>query len=266
MQAVPVPSVPSAGAAQGWLMTIFYIIVGLIAGYGVYKMVMKFVDSTTSTSGNLASGTPLDGKTPYTVTGSAPILSAPQGQYGIQFWAFIKDWDYNDGQEKPVLSRSDTSGNYNPQILLHPTDNQLMVRVHYLPADSSDHDGHFEVFECDVPNVPLQSWFSVSVSLDNKNLDTYINGKLVRSCLVPGVPINVTSNALVGEKGGFSGQLIDMHFYNKALTPLDASSFYNNGNSAPGGNASPDNPIGRYNFKFAIVDKATDQDIKEFSF
>jgi len=75
----------------------------------------------------------IDGKERTVVTG----ISAPIGQgadYGLQFWMYIKDWDYKFGSAKNVVKRvgANNTAIANPDITLNPTDNSLDVSVSLL--------------------------------------------------------------------------------------------------------------------------------------
>jgi hypothetical protein len=74
--------------------------------------------------------TPLDGKTPTTIP-AANVQASSGADNGVQFWMFIKDWDYSFGKEKGILVRKDSTNaaRFNPKISLHPTDNSLNVSV-----------------------------------------------------------------------------------------------------------------------------------------
>lgn len=124
---------------------------------------------------------------------------------------FVNDWSYKFGEDKPVIVRNDPTNPaiMNPNITLHPTDNSLNIGISVFPneAGSADTTGtsNDDVFTCTVPNIPLQTWFAVSMTVFEKNLDVYINGMLVKSCALPGVPKPATSDIQLNPDGGFSG-------------------------------------------------------------
>lgn len=257
-----VSNVGSAVASTGskiweWVKWLLYLAVigGII--YGVYYY---FTSSSSGSSSTAATGGK-DGKDEQDI--SAKNITAPQGQWGIQFWMMISDWDYKYGSPKGVLSRTDGSGNVNPEITLHPTDNKMIVKISYLPAEHQEGDD-LKTFECVVPNIPLQSWFSMSVSMQQRNLDIYMNGLLLKSCFIPGVPINLFSGAKISPSGGFSGKVSDVTFSSTALQPSDAMSYYQKGSTAPGSSVNSLNPISRYDLKLSVVDSATDKEIKSY--
>jgi len=198
-----------------------------------------------------------------------PAATAPIGQgadYGIQFWMYIKDWDYKFGQAKDIVKR--VSGNnasmFNPRITLHPTDNSLQVAVRYFSQSTSSTatgstNSSGDVFTCTVENVPLQAWFSVSVTLFDRNMDVYINGRLVKSCVIPGVPRPATGDIIVNDSGGFSGSICNLRAYGGMLTPSDAQAFFGSGTTCgvAGMKQSDDSNFAKifgYTFRFAVLD------------
>ena len=181
---------------------------------------------------------PLDGKVVTTIPASnAPITQGADN--GIQFWMFIKDWDYKFGKKKSVIYRRDSTNPAfrNPDVSLHETDNSLNVKVSIFPAGSgagqssapgaaNDAGATGDSYTCTVENVPLQTWFAVSVTVFQRNLDIYINGKLVKSCVLPGVPRPAAGAIMVGDAGGFSGSVCNVHAYPNMLGPTDAAKFF----------------------------------------
>jgi hypothetical protein len=200
-------------------------------------------------------------------SGSAPLSAGTQGAYGMQFWMYIKDWNYNFGKDKNVIVRSDPTNNgiMNPKISLHPTDNSLKVSVSVFPDSTGTssktepapygHSGSTDdVFICEVPDIPLQTWVAVSVTVFSRNLDVYLNGKLVKSCVLSGVPKPVSGDITLNGDGGFSGHLCNFYHYPRMLEPGDAQSFFSQGHSC---SADTDSKVAKatgYGFKFGIYD------------
>ena len=206
--------------------------------------------------------TVVDGK--ITKTLSAATLPAGTTNNSIQFWMYIKDWDYKHNQEKSVLARK---GSGNTKITLHPTDNTLNVAVDIYPATA----GEPGVYTCSVENVPLQAWFSVSVTIFDRNLDVYINGRLVKSCVLPGIPKIAAGDLVLAENGGFSGSLCNVHVYPQMLSPDDAKSFFQAGTTCGEPAMTTYKPsdtefsLFGYKFRLTIFDKYGKQS-KEYNF
>ena len=212
-----------------------------------------------------------DGKTRSVL----PAATAPTGvsDYGMQFWMYISDWDYKFGQEKNIVKRVSTANPTmeNPRISLHPTDNSLNVRVSLYPSSESTtasaatptSGSTADSFTCTVENVPLQAWFAVSVTVFQRNLDIYINGRLVKSCVLPGVPKPVVGDVILSDAGGFSGSLCNLHTYTSMLTPDAAAAFFAAGTTC-GAPAQKTTSVDKdsafitlfgYTFRFSTLDK-----------
>ena len=202
---------------------------------------------------------------------SAPLSGGQDGAYGMQFWMYVQDWNYKYGVEKHVVSRSDPTNPaiMNPSVSLHPTDNSLQISVSIFGNGSSSklepapygHSGATDdVFICEVPDIPLQSWCSVSVTLFSRNLDVYLNGKLVKSCVLSGVPKPVAGDIYLNSGGGFSGYLCSFYHYPRMLTPDDAQAFYSQGTSCTSvTDPSTATKVTGYGFKFGVYDAAGKQ-------
>lgn len=191
-----------------------------------------------STSGDKAP-VAIDGKTKTTITAA----DAPAGsglEYGVQFWMYIADWNYRFGQNKQVLKRvaADNSSTTNPQIYLDPNTNTLHCKLSiYSTETAGSTSSTGDTFTCSVENVPLQSWFSVSTTVFQRNLDIYINGRLVKSCVLPGIPKPAVGDIILNDDGGFSGSICNVNYYNTSLTPDDAKSFHAKGTTCQGTSA-----------------------------
>jgi len=276
-----VPALPSSSSAMKYVYIVLGVVVVGALLYGVYWYATNkasgawtpLINKLTTTS------TAFDGKVMNTVSG-ADIPAGVQ-DYGMQFWMFVKDWNYRFGEDKVVLQRIDPSlsGAYGPQVSLSPNDNTLNVTVSLFPSDRNSVQASSpapanqggsatgDSFTCKVENIPLQSWFSVSITVFQRNLDIYINGKLVKSCVLPGVPRPVAGDVQIGPKGGFSGSVCDVMSYAKMLVPNDATAFYTAGTPCASQVDTTDSGLTGnlfgYTTKFGIFDK-TGKKVKEF--
>ncbi len=232
-----------------------------------------------SGSGNMISSLHDATKTTTIPAASAPLSSENQGNYGSQWWMFVKDWNYGYGKDKPVVYRSDavSSSVANPNVSLHPTDNTLKVSVSIFPSSEggsgksepapAGHSGSSDdVFVCEVPNIPLQAWFSVSITVFERNLDVYIDGKLVKSCFLPGVPKPAVGDIQISKDGGFSGYMCGFNHYPRMLTPDDAIAFFTAGTpcSSQTGPSATAAATG-YSVKFGVYD-TVGKEVQEYTF
>lgn len=179
---------------------------------------------------------PVNGKE-RTIIPSGDAPSTGGADWGLQYWMYISDWDYKFGSDKDVVKRvSPTNPSITaPRIFLSPAENTLNVRVSIYPADgvagaaAPEADTNGDSFTCSVENVPLQSWFAVSVTCFQRNMDIYINGRLVKSCVLPGVPKPAVGDIVLNDNGGFSGSICNLNWFNMMLAPEDARGFHSKG-------------------------------------
>lgn len=274
--AVPTPAPTSSGSSMivPILGGIVLILVGLVFFNYIQKREGKagipFFDDLGKSSGD-KTPTPVDGKT-KTVIPAGEIPIGVGADYGIQFWMFISNWDYRFGQDKDVLKRvaPNDSNVVGPRVFLAPTDNTLHVRLSLYPTDQQAGSAEPGVsstgdsFMCSVENVPLQSWFSVSLTVFQRNLDIYINGRLVKSCVLPGIPKPAVGDVILNDNGGFAGSICNVNGYNVMLNPDDAKSFHAKGTTcappAEAGKVSVDEDsifitLFGYTFRFSTLSK-----------
>ena len=283
--AAPTSSIPSLASsapkpATSWLTTSVKTVLVLLAGAAtllvgilIYNAMRKSRGLSTvsltgdsSTSGDQVPA-PVSGKTKTTI----PAANAPigaNGTFGMQFWMYIADWDFNFSKEKTVVKRlaTGTATDVSPFITLHPTDNSLQVKIAIYPTTTGTGttSSTGDSFTCTVENVPLQRWFAVSVTVFQRNVDIYIDGRLVKSCVLPGVPKPVLGDIQVGDDtNGFSGSVCNLKTYSAMLGPTDARAYAAAGTSCQAPVAKTSAPVDSavsslfgYTFRFSTLDKA----------
>jgi hypothetical protein len=157
-----------------------------------------------------------------------PSTSLPQGtsvNYTYSIWIYIDDWSYRYGEEKIIFLRGTIGTSFMPSLSLAPTDNTLDVNI---SMDDST------AFEYSVPNIPLQKWTNLIVSLNTKSVDTYINGKLVKTVVLTSLPsMDPNASIYLTPNNGFSGYTSRFNYWNDTINPQEAWNIYKNG---PGGN------------------------------
>jgi hypothetical protein len=184
---------------------------------------------------------------------------------------YITNWDYKFGADKEVLKRiaPNNPAIMGPRIFLAPNENTLHVQLSLYPSDTQagaanpNSNSTGDSFKCSVENVPLQSWFSVSMTVFQRNLDIYINGRLVKSCILPGVPKPALGDIILNDNGGFGGSSCNLNGYASMLSPDDARSFHAKGTTcSPPGDATKEVDkdsifvtLFGYTFRFSTLSK-----------
>ena len=153
--------------------------------------------------------------------------------YTFSIWFAIGNWNYRFGEKKIIFSRMDDVGNFAPSVSLGGTENTIDVT---LAVYSGTGSGSTQ-YTCSLDNVPLQKWTNLIITLNNRALDLYLDGKLVRTCVLPGVPkIGSSSDVYVTPKGadgqaGFSGEVASFRYIANAINPRKAYEIYKEGYS-----------------------------------
>lgn len=286
------PSYYGQTSTGGWSSTLITVVAGVALLYIAFRF-YNYIQTSNGGAGidlwagaSASSGdktpAPVDGKT-RTVVASGEAPSTGGADWGMQYWMYISDWNYKFGQDKDIVKRIAPSNisTTAPRVFLSASDNTLNVRVSVYPADGQaaaatpDAGTSGDSFTCSVENVPLQSWFAVSITCFQRNMDIYINGRLVKSCVLPGVPKPAVGDIILADNGGFSGSVCNLHWYNSMISPDDAKAFHGKGTqcASPAAAGTPA-PVDKnsvfvtlfgYTFRFATLDKGG-KELSSFTF
>lgn len=160
------------------------------------------------------------------------------GEYSVTTWLYLGGFKDSQGKNKHVLEirGSDFS---TLVVAIGATTNKLLVRVGTQTgggANTLNKEELQKLFNdtiipsgllqdanpmCDLPEIDLQRWIHVAVVLNGRTVDVYLDGKLARSCVLPGFyrvdPKGVRMKLL--DMGGFDGYISDVTTYGYALNP-----------------------------------------------
>lgn len=223
----------------------------------IYFIVWMFSTSTQLT--NMS-----DAKISQTIVAKTLPVNNNTSNYTYSTWIFVNDWNYRFGQSKVILQRLDKDRKPSPSITLGAMENTLKVQVNYYPTSgsgataatasadgeeeedeacadededtygssllSSSADREANVHTCQVDNIPLQKWVNILISVYGRTLDVYIDGKLVRTCVLPGVvKPNADADIKVTPAGGFSGFTTNFQYWPASSNPQEAYDIYKQG-------------------------------------
>lgn len=149
----------------------------------------------------------------------------PSSGYNLSYsmWIYIRDWDYRFGKWKNLMWKGNTSKPvHSPSIWFYPLTNSMKV--------VTSTNGSNGMSSCDVQNIPLQKWVHIVYVLNNRSVDIYVNGKLERTCILDGIPINNKNDKLtINHNGGFYGKMGRFQYFTRSLNPEDVVSLYTRG-------------------------------------
>ena len=194
-----------------------------------------------------------DAKTEQTV--SASDLGAGDSNNTANFtysiWINVDDWNYKYGEPKIVLGRMASLTEPQFGIVLGAMQNDLNISVETYPSTAeAQADSSGSSHTCNIQNIPLQKWVHCLVSLYGKSMDVYIDGKLVRTCVLPGVAkVNTSTDVTITPLGGFSGYTANFQFWPNATNPQEAYNIYKQGF----GGSALGNLFNKYRIKFSFL-------------
>jgi len=167
--------------------------------------------------------------TPLVIT-SDKLSKSNSVNYAYSFWLYIDSWE-NTVKSKAVFYRTTTGGSkYFPVVYLGGGDNTLNVSI-----DTEETTN----FVCQMTNVPLQTWTNITLSLNNKVLDMYMNGKLVKTCVSSSLPKVYTEGDITLCPASstyfttWDGKLARFSYYPDSIGAQEAWNIYQKG---PSGN------------------------------
>jgi len=237
---------------EGRNILLFVIIVVLL------MMVIRYVMKDANTLTGLVSG-----KSMQTIEVSELASSTASGStsnFTYSIWFFIDDWNYRYGEAKVIFGRMTTGSGEKepcPSVVLGPIQNNIAVSLAVYPGQDEvpEHGDNFIVHNCPVANVPIQRWCNILISAYGRTLDLYLDGKLVRTCVLPGVA-KIDSNApvYITPMGGFSGWTSRFQYWPESSDPQKAWNIYKAGY----GGSLLGNLFGRYNVKVSLMDGDTE--------
>jgi hypothetical protein len=192
---------------------------------------------------------------------------------------YIDDWNYRYGEEKVIFGRMVSGSNPLqpcPSVILGALENNIIVSLTVFPGldsiplattssgttsvttsgttsgtSSSTSTSSTITHRCAVANIPIQKWVNLLVSVYGRSMDIYIDGKLVRTCVLPGVA-KIDSNApvYITPNGGFSGWTSKFQYWGDSCNPQTAWNIYDAGYGA----SMLSNLFGNYTVKVSLME------------
>lgn len=231
-------------------------------------MLMKYVFSDPYTLQNIQSG-----QTSSTISATSLATNGsdvPSSNFAYSVWFYINDWNYRYGEPKVIFGRmgansGSTGGSIPgvsgidpcPAVVLGAIENNISVSLGCYPGadqEPTTTGGKTVVHTCTVANVPIQKWVNLVLSVYGRTMDLYIDGKLVRTCLLPGVAsVNNNANIYVTPAGGFDGWTSKLQYYPNSLNPQDVWNIYTQGYS------SWSSMFNAYQVQISLVENGTTQ-------
>ena len=231
---------------------LFVIIIVLL------MIVIRYIMQDVNTLSGL-----IPAQTMITIQPSNLASSANYGNtsnYTYSIWFFVEDWNYRYGEPKVIFGRM-TSGTGQkepcPSVTLGPIQNNIIVSLAVYPGiDEVPENGtNYIVHSCGISNVPIQRWCNFFMSVYGRTLDLYLDGKLVRTCVLPGVAkIDSSAPLYITPMGGFSGWTSRFQYWPESSNPQQAWNVYKAGY----GGSLLGSLFGKYTVKVSLMTNDTE--------
>ena len=102
--------------------------------------------------------------------------------FTFSIWIYVNSWQYRYGNEETIFRRVSKKGNdVMPEVALAASTNDLSITM-----TTGANPGKQEPWN--IHNIPIQKWCNIIVCTNTRAVDTYIDGKLVNTHVLGGVP------------------------------------------------------------------------------
>ena len=158
--------------------------------------------------------------------GSITINRSVNENEGIEFtwsvWIYIDDLTYNSGTYRCVFYKGNDYAtdpnnpenqglnfpNNAPGLYIAPNTNSLVIMMNTFNVINE---------EIQVNDIPINKWVNVIIRCEHNTLDVYINGTIIKSHHLNGVPKQNYGDVFVATNGGFSGYISNLWYYDYGL-------------------------------------------------
>lgn len=177
------------------LLLLYVVFKAITTNYATLGTMQTWKNQTTLTGSNI---------------GTLKINSA------ISIWFYIKEWPSSGGKIIQFL-------NSNVILAMAELDSKTNT-VKVTPRTGSP--------TCDISDFPLQKWVNFIISFNGSAMDIYLDGKLIKSCVVNlGSQLNNTNSIILGD----SSTTVDIGFITNVklkqspISPQEAWDLYSQG-------------------------------------
>jgi hypothetical protein len=232
---------------MGFILKVLAVIVTLIVIYYILSWLFGGNSVTIKTN--------VDGKLASIIPASTIPSTAVSGNYTYSLWFYVNDWNYRFGEQKTILSRLNNDKNPSPTISFDTMENNILIALSTYNSGSSNGSPtastKSQTNTYIVRNFQLQKWVNLIVSVYGRSLDVYLDGKLVRTFVLPGTAnVSANSNVTITPNGGFDGQTSNFQYWPNASNPQQAYNIY----KAGFGGSILGNLFNKYRLKISFLD------------
>lgn len=170
------------------------------------------------------------------------------GEFTVSTWIYVSNWSHRNNNNKSIFRLGGSVGTPYSfdtiRIYLGGVKPKVHVRIQTKEVNSSTQSVTSNSEEslttstlntvfttlqtdsgaspmCDLPEIDLQRWVNIAVTVNGRTVDAYMDGKLVRSCVLPSFyKVDASGySAYLLSYGGFGGYIAATSMYDTALHP-----------------------------------------------
>lgn len=233
------------------VIPVLIFVIGLLSIYYLYQYL--YGPKTSNQYILLSGSNPADiqpAKPIVVTTDKLPSLYEG-GEFTVSTWIYISNWGYRTGRNKSIFRLGGPNfdtiriylGGRKPKVHVRIQTKDSQSAIQAVPSQPNQPSEESltvstlnSVFEsvqndsglldggspmCDLPEIDLQRWVNLAVTVNGRTADVYLDGKLVRSCVLPSfykVDAGGYSAYLLSH-GGFGGFMGSTSMYDAALNP-----------------------------------------------
>ena len=140
----------------------------------------------------------------------------------ISLWFYIKKW--SNGTKVIVFKNIDSTIF---QVQFKESTNTIQI----FPKSDSASDG----LQCEITDFPLQKWVNLIISFNGSAMDVYVDGKLVKSCVVESGSLLADTNTIIlGDESKKPptddvGFITNVKLKSSSIAPQEAWDIYSQG-------------------------------------
>ena len=196
---------------------------------------------------------------------ASKFTSSKSTNFTYSAWFFVDDWNYKYGSSKILFTRGAAANSIGPVVALGANENDINIGLTVYSEnqtfsntndDSPLNNQGKEPQRFTVKNFPLQRWVNLIISVYNKTIDIYLDGKLVQSNLLKGIPVVDSSQEFyITPGGGFSGWTTNFKYWPQPVNPQEAYDIYKDGY----GGSLLGNIFNKYKLKISFLNENVEQ-------
>ena len=210
-------------------MDLSLVILGIVLIFVLYYFLNR--------SGTAVLSNKLDLSTPQTAIPIDKIPDPSSRKYSYEMWMYVFNFQ---GTSQYIISRGSVADATKKNVGIRLDGSSPKLMLDYTATGSSTPSAQKSVSITD--NFPLQTWAHLIVSVDDKYIDVYINGKLIKS--IQDANIDTPSPTAIIEYGITNCYLAKLSRTSMATDPQTAWNNYTAGNG--------ENPMAKYLSSFGL--------------